>query len=190
MLLVECDCNVNDISITFVGGASWFYKGFVDAFEGQIKSTMKLAIIKKIKDGIPKLDSLFQTIPKEISVDDIAFLNVTYVNEPLLGNFSVSLEINGSFISADERIVPKYFHESKQALVSRKDLSKMPEISIDEHVFNFRLSVYFNADLMYWIVDKVPDQSFLNTVGWKYVIFHLYMMFWMTIEYHKLLASQ
>ncbi|KAF6159188.1 hypothetical protein GIB67_032805 [Kingdonia uniflora] len=191
MSLVECGCNVNDISITLVGGASWFYQGihsnyhfctgspkknsrFVDAFEGQIKSTVESTIIKKIKDGIPKLDSLLQTIPKEISVDDIAFLNVTFVNEPLLGNSSVGLEINGSFISTDERVVPKYYHESKQASVSRKDLSKMLEISIDESVFNSGSNVYFNADLMHWVVDKVPDQSLLNTAGWKYVVPQLY----------------
>ncbi|KAF6137534.1 hypothetical protein GIB67_031813 [Kingdonia uniflora] len=146
MSLVECDCNMNDITITLVGRASWFSKFFSifgDAFEGQIKSTMELTIIKRIKDGIPKLDSLLQTVLKEISVDDISFLNVTYVNEPLLGNSSVGLEINGSFISTYECVGPKYYHESKQASVSRNDLSKLLEISIEEHVLNSGSNVYF-----------------------------------------------
>lgn len=27
---------------------------------------------------------------------------------------------------------------------------------------------------MQWIVDKIPDQSFLNTAGWRYIVPQLY----------------
>lgn len=30
------------------------------------------------------------------------------------------------------------------------------------------------ADFMQWVVDKIPDQSLLNTAGWRFIIPQLY----------------
>ncbi|PIA36931.1 hypothetical protein AQUCO_03200113v1 [Aquilegia coerulea] len=142
--LKECGCNLKSITINLDGGASWFYQGLVDAFEGQIRSAVETSISKKTKEGILKLDSLLQTLPKEIQVDDIASLNVTFVNDPLLGDSSIGIEINGLFAVTKEVLVPNYGHMNGQPLAACEGSSKMIGISLDEAVFSSCSAVYFN----------------------------------------------
>ncbi|XP_043691556.1 putative BPI/LBP family protein At1g04970 [Telopea speciosissima] len=174
---MECGFYVKDISITLDGGASWLYQGFVDAFEEQIRSSVETAITKKIKEGIMKLDSLLKTLPKEIHVDETAALNVTFVNEPVFSNSSVGFEIDGLFTAADKVVSPGKYSMNSQLPAFCKCPTKMLEISLDEAVFNSVSNVYYNAELMHWIVDKVPNQSLLNTASWKYIIPQLYKMY-------------
>ncbi|RVW13343.1 putative BPI/LBP family protein [Vitis vinifera] len=105
----DCGCYVEDISIKLDGGASWLYQGVVDAFEEQIGSAVESTITKKLKEGIIKLDSFLQALPKEIPVDNIASLNVTFVNDPLLSNSSIGFDINGLFTRANATTLPKYY---------------------------------------------------------------------------------
>ncbi|KAI9074150.1 hypothetical protein K1719_043865 [Acacia pycnantha] len=72
LVLKDTRCDIKDISIRLDG--SWLYQGMVDAFEGQIGSRVDNAITKKLKDGISRLDSFFQKLPKEISVNNDASL--------------------------------------------------------------------------------------------------------------------
>ncbi|KAA8524775.1 hypothetical protein F0562_011198 [Nyssa sinensis] len=172
--LMKCDCHVKDISIILEGGASWLYQGMVDAFEGKIGSAVETAITKKLKEGISKLDALLQGLPKEISVDDVASLNVTFVSDPSLSSSSIGLEINGLFTGKKRDTFPNYYHKISQPSVSCTDPSKMLGISLEEVVFNSASTLYFNAEFMQWIVDKVPDQSLLNTAGWRFIVPQLY----------------
>ncbi|KAK4846290.1 hypothetical protein QYF36_015471 [Acer negundo] len=136
--LEDCGCYVKDISIKLNGGASWLYQGMVDAFDEKIGSAVENAITKKLKEGILKLDSFLQALPKDVPVDDHASLNVTFVDNPVLNQ------------------------------------SKMLGISLDEAVFNSASVLYYDAEFMQWIVDKLPDQSLLNTAGWRFIIPQLY----------------
>ncbi|XP_023874276.1 putative BPI/LBP family protein At1g04970 [Quercus suber] len=172
--LLDCGCYVKDISIKLDGGASWLYQGMIDAFEEQIGSAVESAITKKLKEGILKLDTFLQALPKEIPVDDNASLNVTFVNDPLLSNASVGFEINGLFTERKRDPVLGYRHENSKTSVFCPDSSKMVGISLDEAVFNSASALYYNATFMQWIVDKVPDQSLLNTAGWRFVVPQLY----------------
>ncbi|KAG9441728.1 hypothetical protein H6P81_017582 [Aristolochia fimbriata] len=173
--LLECGCYVKDMIITLDGGASWFYQGLVDAFEGSIRAAVESAITNKIKEGIMKLDSILQNLPKQIPVDDTAAMNVTFVNEPSLLNASVGLEINGLF-APTQKIVPKSYRDHIKPSISCNGPLKMLGISLEETVFNSASIVYFKAGLMHWVVDKnnVPDQSLLNTAGWKFIVPQLY----------------
>lgn len=181
--LAQCGCLVKDISIKLDGGASWLYQGMIDAFEEQIESTVENAIMQKLKEGILKLDVFLQSLPEEIPLDDTASLNVTFANEPLLCNSSVGFEINGLF--SPRKIVPvlKYQENDSESpvscmdsesLVSCMDVSKMLGISLHEFVFNSASALYYDAEFMQWVVDKIPDQSLLNTAGWRFIIPQLY----------------
>ncbi|CAK9133409.1 unnamed protein product [Ilex paraguariensis] len=172
--ILECGCYVKDVSIMLDGGVSWLYQGVVDAFEGQIGFAVENAITQKLKEGVPKLDSFLQSLPKGISVDDIASLNVTFVNDPSLSNFSIGFEVNGLFTEKGKDAVLNSNQQSFQALVSCTNSSKMLGISLDDTVFNSASALYFNAEFMRWIVDKVPDQSLLNTAGWRFIVPQLY----------------
>ncbi|KAL8509856.1 hypothetical protein ACS0TY_016903 [Phlomoides rotata] len=175
--LLECGCYVKNISIKVDGGASWLYQGLIDAFEGKIGSAVEDAIPKKIKDAIVKLDSLLESLPKEVSVTSIAALNVTIVDDPELSESSVDLQIEGLF-SADsakhEVALPSYYHRILQASASCNNADKMVKISLHEDVLKSAILVYFEANKMHWIVDKVPDQSLFNTAGWRFIIPQLY----------------
>ncbi|KAL6999996.1 hypothetical protein U1Q18_001146 [Sarracenia purpurea var. burkii] len=146
----------------------------IDAFEGQIGSAVEKAITKKLEEGVSKLDSFLQSLPKEIKVDDTASLNVTFVNDLSLSNSSIGLEINGLFARKSKDAFPKYRIKNAQTLVSCTNQSKMLGISLDEDVFNSASTLYYNAKFMQWIIDKVPDQSLLNTAGWRFIVPQLY----------------
>ncbi|KAJ6965929.1 hypothetical protein NC652_003723 [Populus alba x Populus x berolinensis] len=116
--LLDCGCHVQDITIKLNGGASWLYQGIVDAFQGSIGSAVENAISNKIKEEIVKLDSLLQSLPKQIPIDHVAALNATFVDSPALSNSFIELEINGLFTATDDFAVPRNYDKGKKALFS------------------------------------------------------------------------
>ncbi|KAK4777356.1 hypothetical protein SAY87_017543 [Trapa incisa] len=172
--LLECGCHVHDISINLDGGASWLYQGMIDAFEDQISSAVENAITKKLQEGMVKLNSIIQDLPKEIPVDDNASVNLTFVDDPLLTNSSIGFGINGLFITRENVPPVRYSTWGFQLPVFCQDPAKMLGISLDEAVFKSAAGLYFDTEYMQWIVDKVPDQSLLNTAGWRFIIPQLY----------------
>ncbi|XP_050205807.1 putative BPI/LBP family protein At1g04970 [Mercurialis annua] len=172
--LKDCGCYVKDISIKLDGGASWLYQGMIDAFEEQIGAAVESAITKKLKEGIIKLDSLLQALPKEIPIDDNASLNVTFVNDPSLSNSSIGFDINGLFTSKENISVPVINYKNLQPSVFCTDPSKMLGLSLDEAVLNSASALYYDAKFMQWTVDKIPDRNILNTAGWRFIIPQLY----------------
>ncbi|KAJ8749324.1 hypothetical protein K2173_018808 [Erythroxylum novogranatense] len=172
--LMDCGCYVRDIFINLEGGTSWLYQGMIDAFEDQIRSTVENTITKKLGEGILKLDSFMQALPKEIPVDDYASINVTFVNDPFLSNYSIAFDINGLFAARKKDPISIYYHQSLQPPISCIDSSKMLGISLDQAVFESASSLYYDANFMQWVVDKIPDQSLLNTAGWRFIIPQLY----------------
>ncbi|XP_038703636.1 putative BPI/LBP family protein At1g04970 [Tripterygium wilfordii] len=172
--LMEGGCYAKDILIKLDGGASWLYQGMIDAFDDQIEAAVENAITKNLNDGVLKLDSFLQALPKEIPVDDNASLNVTFVDNPLLSNSSIGFDINGLFIARRKVHILKHQHKNSPSSVYCTDPSRMLGIALDEAVFNSASALYYNAKFMQWIVDKVPDQSLLNTAGWRFIVPQLY----------------
>ncbi|GAB2285223.1 hypothetical protein Dimus_019676 [Dionaea muscipula] len=169
--LMDCGCFVEDIRIKLDGGASWLYQGLIDAFERQIGYAVENAISEKLKEGIVKLDSLLQNLPNEVPVDDVAYLNASFVNDPVLSSSSMEFEISGLF-SSRERKSDNYLKLLQT--FSCEDPSKMLGIAVEEAVFSSASASYFSAGYMHWDVDKIPDRSLLNTAGWRFIIPQLY----------------
>ncbi|KAI5674749.1 hypothetical protein M9H77_15113 [Catharanthus roseus] len=173
--VLESGCYVKDISIVLKGGASWLYQGFVDAFEGLITSKLENTIPEKIAKKIESFNSVLESFPKEVPITSLAALNITFVGDPELSDTSLKLALNGSFSAKDDIPVSKY--EYLQDPSSCNSPPRMVKISVNDHVFESLLMVYFEADKMHWIVDKVPDKSLLNTAGWKYIVPQLYKQY-------------
>ncbi|KAJ9560859.1 hypothetical protein OSB04_006019 [Centaurea solstitialis] len=169
---VDCNCHIHDMEIDLHGGASWLYQGIVDALEKQIMSAIEKAITEKLNAGVSKLGSFLQTLPKQIPVDDIASLNVTFVNAPFLSDNSLGFEINGLFVKSQKN-TPS-LHNALRSPVSCSDSSKMVAIALDQAVFVSAAALYYDAMFMHWVVDKAPEQSFLNTAGWRFIVPQLY----------------
>lgn len=179
---LDCGCSVKDIFIKLDGGASWLYQGLIEAFEGRLTSAVENAISNKLREGIVKLDSLLQSLPKEIPIRNIATLNVTFVGDPQLRDSSLTLSINGLISAKEAYAAPPYQHlfvslEHLLASIPLKDPASMVTISLHEKVLMSASSVYYDANKMHWIVDKVPEQSLLNTAGWRFIIPQLYRQY-------------
>ncbi|GAU18190.1 hypothetical protein TSUD_248920 [Trifolium subterraneum] len=162
--LMDCGSSVKDISIKLDGGASWLYQGLIDAFEENIGSAVENAITKKLGNGISRLDSYLKSLPKEVPVDDHSSLNVTFVNDVLLSESSIGFETNGLFIGRNGSLpIPNICNKNLKLPILCTNSSKMLAITLDEA-----------AKFMHWIVDQIPDQSLLNTAGWRFIIPQLY----------------
>ncbi|KAH0987526.1 hypothetical protein GBA52_014703 [Prunus armeniaca] len=142
--VLECGRYVNDISIKLDGGASWLYQWLVDAFEGQIVFAVEDNISKKIREGIMKLDSLLQSLPKQIALDDIAALNVTFVGNPVFNNSSIEFQINGLFMAPNDDFASSLYNKDSLDPVPFNAPAKMVEILLHENVFSSVSLVFFN----------------------------------------------
>lgn len=117
----------------------------MDAFEDKISSAVEDAVPKKIKDAIVKLDSLLQSLPREVSVTSIAALNVTVVGDPLLSESSLDLAIDGLFSGKNETALPSLYHRIVQASAACKEADKMVKISFHKDVLRSASLVYFEV---------------------------------------------
>ncbi|MQM01979.1 hypothetical protein Taro_034739 [Colocasia esculenta] len=174
LIMKDCSCSMKDIFITVEGGASWLYQGLVDAFEDQIRSAVEAAIKKKISEGISKIDSSLQNIPKEIRVDDIVSLNVSVVDDPRLGKSSIEFDIDGLFFARNQVLISSFLQNKSRPSISCNGSLKMLGMSFDEEVFTSASVVFFEAGQLHWVVDEVPDRHLLNTAGWRFIIPQLY----------------
>lgn len=117
----------------------------VDAFEGKIVSAVENAVSKKIKDGIVKLDSVLQSLPKEVPITNIASMNITFVDDPKLSESSLDVEIDGLLSAKDKIIVSNHYHKTLQASFSYREVDKMARISLHEDVLKSASAVYFKV---------------------------------------------
>lgn len=121
------------------------YCRLVDAFKGNIASAVEDAISKKIREGIAELDNLLQSLPKTISLDKTAVVNVSFVDNPVLTNSSIEIEINGLFTGRNDVLVPQSYHRRSETSVSCSGSTKMIMISLHENVLKSASLVYFTV---------------------------------------------
>ncbi|KAI7744632.1 hypothetical protein M8C21_001241 [Ambrosia artemisiifolia] len=174
---VDCGCYVDYISIKLDGGASWLYQGIVDFFEDDIISAIEDTITNKVTEAVKKLDSKFQSFSKEITFGDVATLNVTITDGPIISSDSVVIGIDGLFTQIDSEVTSGSYGKKLLSTSSCNSAENMVAISVHENVLNSASVVYFNTHNMYWIVDNLPDQKLMNTAGWRFIIPKLYKQF-------------
>lgn len=104
-----------------------------------------------------------KSIPKEIPIDNVAAINVTFVNDPVLSNSLVELEIDGLFTAKDEIVVSNLYHKSLQVSDSCKGLDKMIGISLHEKVLNSAVLVYFDVS-SYSLMKYSAPQRILSVI--------------------------
>lgn len=155
----------------------------MDAFKEEIESAVEKVITKKLKTAVSLLDTILQTLPKQVPVDDVASLNVTFVDNPFFSDTSVGFEINGLFIEnkTDIRSYNKYNH--LQPSIHCSDPSKMVGIALDEAVFESAFALYYN------VTPQIPSfiVFYLNREG----NFDPFVYIWVDFSYVlSLLAKQ
>nr|GEV55253.1 putative BPI/LBP family protein At1g04970 [Tanacetum cinerariifolium] len=135
-------------------------------------------ITSKVKEAVIQLDSVMQSLPKQVSFGDTATLNVTVTDGPIMSSTSLLIGIDGLFTQIGNEVTSGHYGNS---LLSSSSVCnnpmKMVAISVHEDVLNSASLVYFNANKISWIVDNLPDQKLLNTSGWRFIIPKLYKEF-------------
>lgn len=114
--------------------------------EGNIASAVEEGISEKIKEGIMKLDNFLNSLPKNVSLDKTATLNVSFVGNPVLSSSSIAIAINGLFTEKKEVLLPQSYHQKELKISSAcGGLPKMIKVSIHENVFKSASQVYFTV---------------------------------------------
>nr|GEU39248.1 putative BPI/LBP family protein At1g04970 [Tanacetum cinerariifolium] len=175
---LDYGCYVNYLSIILDEGASWLYQGIVDFFSEDIAYANEDTITSKVKEAVIQLDSVIQSLPKQVSFGDTTTLNVTVTDGPIMSSTSLLIGIDGLFTQIGNEVTSGRYGNS---LLSSSSVCnnpmKMVAISVHEDVLNSASLVYFNANKISWIVDNLPDQKLLNTSGWRFIIPKLYKEF-------------
>lgn len=168
---------IGNLEVQLNGESSWLYQWLIDGLEERIRVTIEEQLNAQVQEGVQNLNSYLLRIPQQVPVDDTTELNFTIVSKPIISPTSVNIGVKGEFISlkAAEPFL-NYVPALAPGLVCSGDM-KMVTIALSESVFNDGAAIYYNADLLNWLVDKVPDQTFLNTSKWKYLIPQLYQQY-------------
>lgn len=129
----------------FIQISLFMFSSLVDGFANDISSAVEVALCKKIKELIVKLDSFLQSLPKEVPVSDVAAMNITILDDLELSNSSFLLRINGLLSPMDEVMLSTEYHRSGKTSFTCKKADKMVEFSVREDVLKSASSVYFEV---------------------------------------------
>jgi lipopolysaccharide-binding protein len=113
-------------------------------------------------------------LPRILPIDDTSAIDVTVVDDPFVGPTFLSVAAKGEFVSLKKSTVPPQPDHSLSPGIFCKDSAKMVTIALCDYVINSAAEVYYEAGALDWFVDKLPQQSLLNTAFWKWVIPQLY----------------
>lgn len=120
----------------------------IKVFQGKIRTAIEDYVSMKTKEEVFKLDSLLQSLPKQIPVDETAaVLDLSVVNNPALSDTSVEFGLNGLFSAKTKSASTKSLIGNYQngSLLASASCNKMIGISLLEDVFTSAASVYFNV---------------------------------------------
>ena len=104
------------------------------------------------------LDSLLQTLPKEIPKHDIAAMNVTFVGDPVLSKSSVELAINGLFTGIDN-LGSSFYGKGLVDLVDYNASNKMAVMLLHEKVLTYPVLQLFSLSFRYVSYKNRPTIS-------------------------------
>lgn len=85
--------------------------------------------------------------------------------------------INGLFTALDDNSASSLYNKGSLDPVPCNAPAKMVEISLHENVFSSVSLVFYNENYMQRTINKIPDQSLLNTAQWKHIVPQLYKQY-------------
>eukprot|EP00250_Pteridium_aquilinum_P033291 c5411_g1_i1 orf=203-2092(-) len=175
--VLQCGTYIENLEVQLKGESSWLYQWLVDGLEDHMSTTIEEQLSGQIQEGVQNLNLFLLDTPQQVEVDDVSELNFTIVSEPIVSPTSLSIGVKGKFNSRTStdpvfNDIPKL----PPGLVCNGN-TKMVTIALSESVFKDGAALYYNADLLNWLVDKVPEQAFLNTSRWKFLIPQLYQQY-------------
>ncbi|GJW02762.1 putative BPI/LBP family protein [Tanacetum coccineum] len=122
---LDYGCYVNYLSIILDGGASWLYQGIVDFFSKDIAYAIEDTITSKVKQAMIQLDSVIQSLPKQVSFGDTATLNVTVTDGPIMSSTSLLIG-KQNFLDVDNLPVQKLLNTSGWRFIIPKLYKEFP----------------------------------------------------------------
>jgi hypothetical protein len=174
LTVVECGTYIDDLEIELSGGGSWLYQWFVYAFDAQIRAAIEAAISKQIIISAEKLDNYLQSVPRNLPIDDASAIDVTVVGDPLVNPTFLSVGVEGEFTSLLKPINFTLPDHGLEPGLFCSDSTKMVTIALCDYVINSATAVYYENGFLEWLVDELPQESWLNTHFWRWLIPQLY----------------
>lgn len=172
--VLQCGTYIDKLDVQLKGESSWLYQWMVNGLEERMRTTIEEQLSGQIQEGVQNLNSYLLDTPQQVQVDDMSELNFTIVSEPIVSPTSLSIGVKGKF-NGRRVTEPDFKHIPRlpPGLVCIGN-TKMATIALSESVFKDGAAIYYNADMLNWLIDKVPEQTFLNTSKWKFLIPELY----------------
>ncbi|KAG0582311.1 hypothetical protein KC19_3G050700 [Ceratodon purpureus] len=174
LTVVECGTYIDDLDIELQGGASWLYQLFVNAFDEEIRAVIEAAISKRVLISAEQLDNYLEALPRFLPIDDVSAIDVTIVQDPLVSPTFLSVGVRGEFTSLGNSSNFTFPDHGLQPGLFCSDSSKMVTIALCDYVINSAANVYYEAGFLEWLVDELPQESWLNTHFWRWLIPQLY----------------
>ncbi|KAI5056835.1 hypothetical protein GOP47_0028653, partial [Adiantum capillus-veneris] len=177
MSVLQCGTYIDNLEVQVKGESSWLYQWLVDGLEERMRSTIEEQLNEQIQEGVQNLNAFLLQTSQQVQVDDTAELNFTVVSEPIISPTSLSIGVKGQFVSpGSEGLASRHIPQLPPGLVCNGS-TKMVTMALSESILKDGAAIYYNADFLNWLLDKLPDQTFLNTSKWKYLIPQLYQQY-------------
>lgn len=174
MTVVGCETHIDDLHIKLQGGASWFYQPFVNVFDAEIRAAIGTTISKRIVAIAEKLDNTLQALPRHLPIDDVSAVDVTIMQDPVIGPTFLSVCMKGEFVSLVKPSNSTCLDYELQSELLHSDSTKMVTVALREDVINSAIAVYYEAGFLEWVGDEALKEAWLNTHFWRWIIPQLY----------------
>ncbi|EFJ04326.1 hypothetical protein SELMODRAFT_138877 [Selaginella moellendorffii] len=176
--VTECNTDLSSLDLELQGGQSWLYQWFVYAFKGQIQKSVESALTTQVLAAVSRLNRLLLSLPRQLQVDTTSAVDVTVVDDPILNQNYISVGVMGEFVdiaSPSERKHPP--KKLPAGLLCIDSDVKMITVALGDYVITSASDVYYKAGRLERVVDRLPQQSLLNTASWRFLIPQLYRKF-------------
>lgn len=177
MSVLQCGTYIDNLDVQIKGGNSWLYQWLIDGLEDWMRATIEEQLSDQIEGGVENLNAFLLETPQQVQVDDTSELNFTVVSAPIVSPSSLSIGVKGQFVSPRSiELGSPFIPRLPPGLVCNGN-TKMVTMALSESILKDGAAIYYSADFLNWLLEKLPDQTFLNTSKWKFLIPQLYQQY-------------
>ncbi|MCO5614975.1 hypothetical protein L7F22_069261 [Adiantum nelumboides] len=177
MSVLQCGTYIDNLEVQVKGESSWLYQWLVDGLEERMRTAIEEQLTGQIEEGVQNLNLFLLQTSQQVQVDDTSELNFTVVSEPIVSPTSLSIGVKGQFLNPRSGdLVSHHILQLPPGLMCTGN-TKMVTMALSESILSDGAAIYYNADFLNRLLDKVPDQTFLNTSKWKFLIPQLYQQY-------------
>eukprot|EP00897_Mesotaenium_endlicherianum_P005268 jgi/Mesen1/476/ME000101S10704 len=178
--IVQHGVVIEELDIKMHGGFSWAYNWLIYGFTNHLRAAVESSVGSGMLKAALKLDTFLQNLPRQVVVDDVAAIDTTLVEDPIVSTDHLSFGPRGEFVrvgasARSSSHAPPFIPDG----VACGETQKMVTIALSDFVVNSAAKVYYEAGTLEYEVDKLPETSIikLNTGSWRFLVPQLYRQY-------------